>query len=583
MFGVAVLCSTEILSLFNYISFVPIASLWTALALVSIITSLILLRKTKNIFLKTTYNRLKQLPLFYKFIVTLLILLVSFLATVAYIAPPNTWDSMTYHMGRVMHWMQNANIKYYPSHIQRQVYFSPFAEFIILHLQILTDGDYFANFVQWFSMAGSCIGVSLIARHLGCNAKGQIGASIICASIPMGVLQSTSTQNDYVAAFGMICFIVCFFQYLRNPTYFNSILCALGLALACLTKVTVYLYAVPFVIWLAVSCLKKERLQKAIQTGILITGVFICMNLGFFIRNFQLTNNVLGSDADAGASLVNQSHQPALILSNIVKSTALHLSIDNEAVRQLFERDIVYLHKIADININEQDTSLGSFQLNAGVTILSEDYAGNPFHLLLFFVSLLLLWINYEDIPNRKHSLYYALALIAGFLIFCYYLKWQPFNSRLQLALFVLMSPFIACTLESTLHKYIFKALLVILLIYPGKWLFTNYKRPVIGEKTIFNTSREEMYFFRREGLLEKYKTAATTIKNSNCKVIGVVMGLDDWEYPLSIFTNKPDLLFKHINVTNITAKLPPASDITPCMVVYIDNATNTVRVTKKN
>ena len=76
---------------------------------------------------------------------------------------------MSYHMPRVMHWIQNQNVDFYPTSTTRQLYVSPFSEYVILHLQLIVNGDRLANLVQWFSMFGSLIGVSLIAREFRFN------------------------------------------------------------------------------------------------------------------------------------------------------------------------------------------------------------------------------------------------------------------------------------------------------------------------------------------------------------------------------------------------------------------------------
>ena len=69
-------------------------------------------------------------------------------------------------MSRVVHWQQNHSIARYPTHILRQLVLPPGAEVAILHLQILSDSDRFANLVQWFSVAAGLCGVSLIAKEL---------------------------------------------------------------------------------------------------------------------------------------------------------------------------------------------------------------------------------------------------------------------------------------------------------------------------------------------------------------------------------------------------------------------------------
>lgn len=64
---------------------------------------------------------------------------------------PNTYDSMSYHMTRVVHWMQNNSVSYYLTGIDRQNIFPPGAEYLILFFQIIMGTDYLAGLVQLFS------------------------------------------------------------------------------------------------------------------------------------------------------------------------------------------------------------------------------------------------------------------------------------------------------------------------------------------------------------------------------------------------------------------------------------------------
>ncbi len=56
-------------------------------------------------------------------------------------------------------------------------------------------------------MAGSLVGVSWIAASIGATRRGQIFAALFAVSVPMGVLQASSTQNDYVVAFWAVCLL----------------------------------------------------------------------------------------------------------------------------------------------------------------------------------------------------------------------------------------------------------------------------------------------------------------------------------------------------------------------------------------
>src|SRR5688572_6117075 len=101
-------------------------------------------------------------------------LLAGMAGLVALVSAPNNYDSMTYHMARVAHWAQNQSVAHFPTHLQRQIHQNPWSEFAILHFQVLAQGDRLANLVQWFSMIGSILGISLIARQLGVGPRGQL-------------------------------------------------------------------------------------------------------------------------------------------------------------------------------------------------------------------------------------------------------------------------------------------------------------------------------------------------------------------------------------------------------------------------
>jgi len=95
-----------------------------------------------------------------------------------------------------MHWAQNASVSHYPTANLRQLQFGPAAEYILLHLQVLSDSDRWANLVQWLAMVGSVALASLLARHWGAGRSGEWLAGILVATLPMGILQSSTTQND---------------------------------------------------------------------------------------------------------------------------------------------------------------------------------------------------------------------------------------------------------------------------------------------------------------------------------------------------------------------------------------------------
>ena len=75
-----------------------------------------------------------------------------------------------------------------------------------------------------------------------------------------------------------------------------------------------------------------------------------------------------------------------------------------------------------------------------------ENADGNPVH--FFLLGFCVLAFVYRRGQHRI-AVFYIASLIAAFLVVCLLLKWQPWNSRLHLPLFILGSPIVGLTLAT--------------------------------------------------------------------------------------------------------------------------------------
>ena len=99
--------------------------------------------------------------------------------------------------------------------------------------------------------------MSLIAKELGADERGQILSVVVCATLPMVILQGSSTQNDAVEALWLTCLVYFLLVMRRRQEWFYPYLVGMSLGLALLTKATAYLLAPPFLIWF--GCISCER------------------------------------------------------------------------------------------------------------------------------------------------------------------------------------------------------------------------------------------------------------------------------------------------------------------------------------
>jgi len=244
--SINVFISTEVLSLLNSVNAKSVILWWCG----TTITSLIIV--VKSGFWQRNY---KKIILEKESLIGLLTILffVVVLLLIAILQPPNNWDGMTYHMSRVMHWIQNGNVDYYATHIDRQILLNPFAEYYILHTILLTSNDYFANVVQWVALIGILMVTSLIARKLGAvNLKTQILVSLFTLSTPVIFLESFSTQNDLVAAFFVLVAIYGILELKNQLNFIGAFWIGCGMGFSLFTKNTSYFFLLPWVLYIEV-------------------------------------------------------------------------------------------------------------------------------------------------------------------------------------------------------------------------------------------------------------------------------------------------------------------------------------------
>jgi len=581
--------STELFSLTNSINFPTFLSFW-------LLTNFVLagfyyykIKVKQQSFPSFSFPKLRIVS---SLILGGIIFIVLLVAVVAIIAPPNNWDSMTYHMARVMHWIQNQNLAHYPTYYSAQLVHPPLAEIGILHLQILSGGDRFANLVQWWAMVSSIIGVSLIAKTLGAKPEGQLLASVFCATLPMGILQGSSTQNDYVVALFTICLayytlVLVSGDLITLPIVF---LAASSWGLAMFAKSSAYFLTFPFLVWLTVWFWNKKK-WKSWKYLTIMMAIALLFNLGHYLRNIE----VFGSAISAG-DYKDENKSAIYSLPSLISTAIRHLSFHSDIVRYFHldnfvkpitgkvEKLVYFIHEhILNFDASDPRTTMPGYTYRVPAISFNEDVAVNPLHLLLILLAITILVLH---IKLRKNTIarYYLLTVISCFLLFSLLLKVQPYSARHHLSFFVLFSPFIGLCYAEVIKPFPLKILTFILIITCIPWLFNNSFRPLVGENNILKLSRNDIYFIQRQQLKEPYKETAQIINNQDCTNIGLSLGWNPkytgkiWEYPLWVLISevKPQTTYRFshlVSPENLSAKLinqSPYNQVDYCAIIAI-------------
>jgi hypothetical protein len=497
-------------------------------------------------------------------VVLLLLLLIGILTA------PNTNDSMTYHLSRIMHWAQNGTVAHYPTHIVRQLFLNPWAEFAMLTLSVISNSDHVVASVQWFSLVGCLVGVSFLASRFSSHRGASILATLFVLSIPMGVMQSTSTQNDYVVAMWLVCLAAMIVLILiEGPNGLYILGAALALGLAILTKATAYLFAAPLIGWLLAGLLRQRLGWRLIVGQVLLPLMLIvfAINLGHFSRNFRLFHSPLGTNSEL---YVNQIFGVGPTTSNVIRNVSLHVATGSVPLTNSLNSTLAFLHDLTGQDINDRRTTFRCCDFEfIHFNRPLEGSVGNPVHLLgiilvgLYFLRPTIFRLN-------KMPVAYGLCLVAAFLLFSSILKWQPFHSRLLLSLFVLGAPLVGAMLAGVLPPRILFVIGACLIIYAGYWMVVNQIRPPTLD--YFQWPREKQYFRGKLPQYSSYTELSDRIAATECRAIGLLFRGNTLEYPLwAMLQNRGHQAhLRHVYVTNNASSSLSDSNFEPCLIVRI-------------
>jgi hypothetical protein len=554
---------TEVLSLFHSFSFYPVASAWVVLTVISTWLALPVLKLS---FKERLWSPDKLLFdeqfLWYLAAVALVITGIT-----AVVSTPNTWDSLSYHLSRVEHWIQDKTISYYPTHIIRQLYYCPWAEFAIAHLRLLCPWKGVVNLLQWFAMAGSLVCVSLIVKQLGGSRRAQLVACVAAVMLPMGILQSVSTQTDYVETFWLMCFVFFVKEILVNfrPLYVFSAGLSLGLAL--LTKGYGYILMVPFLILLIVSISDQS---KRIKTISVITLCVIALNIGYYVRN----QSAFGSVTLPKDKLVTSSWDYKVPVGNLLRNFAVEMDTPFQKFDKLLPDGLAKISGWLGINfVYDPHASMNPvfYQDFRG----SECYCGNFLHTVLFTLIILLCWL----MPRQSRGLFvYMLLICCAGILFCLFVRFQYWVTRFHLPLFIMFCPVFGIFMDRLLSPRKIILLGALFFLNAFLFLFFNPFHPWFGTNNIWHYSKNGPYFISipvmsRPVVTRDYITAIEQIRMSGCREIGIISGSDFWEYPIWVIMREQSsnnhFRIEHINVNNDSARIPyPLGDFYPCTVV---------------
>jgi len=602
---VSFLCylSAEILSTFNGFNLFYLTIFWGVINIVCFIkfykSSISYKLESKNFYIS-----LEPLIKWYLGIILIVIIIPLLFQTL--FVPPNNWDSMTYHMSRVEHWRQNENVYPFPTGNIRQVIHNPLAEYIIANFQILSQTDYYANLVQFTSWIGILLAITLIIKKLNFGKFFQFVVGLLFISIPMGIYQSTTTQNDLLGSFFLVLFIY-FGLNLKGEKFElrEQIFLILSLLLGGFTKYTVFVFGLPYILYFSIITLRKSKILDSLKFGFFGIFFFILVFGPFLWRNYY-TYGLLSGDTETTLRMQNASMSLSFGLSNSIKNLTDHFALPVGIITNFLDQGVTYLHLFLGVSKDNPGANFLGIPYKSSF-ILSENTTGSLIHVLFLLASTFYAAFNFRKKPKMA---FFIGATWLGFFLYSLIFKWQPWQVRLMLPWMIITIIPVGILISNVLKTKSFKfdVFVIGLIIYSCIPVYFNIAKPffdpiglyrqiqkfpkgvvtediakIIPEKykdrllnyyetgdlgyhlktnlteservnlylledslnlfsnerkTIFNTSRMELYYVGDKYLYQKHLNLISELDGDSPQ-IQLIIGSDSYEYPLWVMLRK--------------------------------------------
>ena len=496
-------------------------------------------------------------------------------ALIAVRAPPNTSDAMSYHLPRVMHWLQDRSLSPYPTNVPLQIKTPPGAEVLLVNLVALAGNDQLVTLVQWAAFAATALAVSFAAALLGGGRLAQILAAVVFSTLPMAIVQASGTKNDVVASLWLVSLAALVLIFRRRTTYGLAALIGLATGLALVTRTTAYMYALPFFVWFAVAAVRRSGPRRGTALVLLAGSAALLLNAPTYARNLDVFGTPLGPTYEQTSTgrfkSTNSLLGPVALASNAVRNAALQLASPVEAANRKVERAVTRAHELVGLSVNDPRTTWAgtTFAVPRWSRQRLEDQAPNTLAFLLgIAMTAAYLWrrrtFNREVLP-------YAAGIASGAVLFCLVIRWEPWNSRFHTPLFALAAPFVGLALATVLNRRVALALGALLLLAAVPWLAYAEPRSLLGSRSVFSVPRTDQYFANQPALQRPFLRAVHDLADRRCRQVGLLTDATTFEYPLWPLLRSTlggSIEIEDVSVHNATASTASRAGWQPCAVL---------------
>lgn len=562
----------EILSHYHRLNRIGIACAWGMLDFILFVSILakrkcVVLREYKHFFELLKQKWVYVLPLFLALIVLGL----------AIVTVPYNWDSMTYHLSRIAYWAQNESVAHYAVEDVRQLSSPVLAEFVNVQVYILSERkDQLLNLLQTGSYILNAFLVFEIARKIGCKEKFALLGTLLFMTMPIAFAEALTTQVDQFATIWFLIFIYYFIDLFESEkivfsqgNVLKGIVMGLCVSLGYLAKPSVDIGMAVLLLFLFIKCIyRKDKFIVLAKLTLCVLPFVMLPLIPELIRNYQTFSAF--SDPIAGKRQLVGTFAPNYLFINMVKNFAhnfpnIYLYDSAEWIAKI----VMVLARLLRVEINDVSISEdGQQYVMNSVPDYGHDTATNPVVMILMVISLIYCIMYFKT--NKGKGRMYTIYVTISFMIFCAFVRWEPFISRYMLAYLAALCPMIAWQVQEISEKD--KVLLLRQAVVPiicfciitEAFSLIRYHQEIWHEEA---SVRPYAYFYHNKSLKEDYFEVTQWTKDNHYQKVGLCISSNQFLWPIWSMLEERDIEIQYVLVKNNSSQYENFDFIPDCII----------------
>jgi len=215
-----------------------------------------------------------------------------------YIVPPNNNDALSYHVARIVRWMQQGSTSPWETPFTWQLSFPLNAQLVYLWTLLFTNNDHFIAYIPMLAGLLTSLIIYLLAQELGFSRRNAVFSALIWLTLPVVQLHLTSVRHDLISTWLFLSTFYFFHRWGKTREFAYLLLSALALALVVGTNFSIAAYLPGMVLMLLLGFVFYRYSFKQVLQWVGVTLLcFLLLSSPIYVSNTIYFGSPLGPDA----------------------------------------------------------------------------------------------------------------------------------------------------------------------------------------------------------------------------------------------------------------------------------------------